>query len=299
MNSFLKKICFLSVAFSALALSSVMAQTRENMGEVYTGTNTTESGNKPIQTPLDGIYERKLHKEKQIIAYDFIHEKDVMWEKRIWREIDVNEKMNHPFKNEKEGQAFISILLKHANDGDIQLYGTGDDEFQVALPPEEQKGIGVSYDTVEVFDPETFEVTYTPVVNKFDPNSVQKFRLKEVWFFDEETSTMSVRILGIAPVMDKTDDNGNFLATVLLFWVYYPDLRVILARHEAFNEHNDAMRMSWEDIFENRHFASRITKESNVYDRRIQDYKAGLDILLEGEKIKDGIFNFEHDMWEY
>lgn len=298
MKSFLKKFCFLSIAFSALAFSSVTAQ-RENTGEVYPGANMTESGNTPNQTPRDNFYDRYLYAEKQIIPYDFIHEKDVFWEKRIWRELDVNEKMNHPFKNEKEGFSFISILLKHAENGDIQLYGTTDDEFKQALKPEEQKGIGTSYDTVVVFDPETFEEIITPVVNKFDPLTVKKYRIKEVWFFDEETSTMNVRILGIAPVMFKTNDNGDPLPPILMFWVYYPDLRPILSRHEAFNEQNDAMRMSWEDIFESRQFSSRIIKESNVYDRRIQDYKADLDILLEAEKIKDGIFNFEHDLWEY
>ena len=40
-------------------------------------------------------------------------------------------------------------------------------------------------------------------------------------------------------------------------------------------------------------------KESNVYDRRVMDYKAGIDILYEAEKIKYEIFNFEHDLWSY
>ncbi|MEM6723586.1 MAG: gliding motility protein GldN, partial [Bacteroidota bacterium] len=84
-----------------------------------------------------------------------------------------------------------------------------------------------------------------------------------------------------------------------LFWVYYPDAREVLARHFSFNPLNDAQRMSWEDIFELRYFASYITKESNVYDRRIQDYKAGVDILFEAEKIKNSIFNFEHDLWTF
>ena len=65
------------------------------------GGNVTESGNTPDNTPRDNFYDRYMYKEKQILAYDFIHEKDVFWEKRIWRVIDVREKMNHPFIYDK------------------------------------------------------------------------------------------------------------------------------------------------------------------------------------------------------
>jgi gliding motility associated protien GldN len=288
MTTFLKKFCFLSIVFSILAASAAFAQP-----------NKTESGKDATESPRDGAYDRYLYKEKKIITYDFLHEKDVFWEKRVWRVIDVNEKMNHPFRNGKKGYSFIEILLKHARENDIQVYNAGDDEFKDPFSAESQKNIGVTHDTIEVFDPETFVVTLTPVVNEFNAETVKKFRLKEVWFFDEETSTMGVRILGVAPIVRRTNDNGDVLFEGPMFWAYYPELREVLARHEAFNEANEAMRMSWEDIFENRHFASYITKESNVYDRRIQDYKSGLDGLLEAEKIKDGIFHFEHDLWEY
>jgi gliding motility associated protien GldN len=260
--------------------------------------DTTESGATTRKVPRDGFYDRYLHQEKRTIAYDFIHEKDVFWEKRIWRVIDVREKMNHPFKYEKE--PFIKILINHAQKGDIQLYGTMDDgAFTAPLSETECKTIGTTIDTITNFDPDSFNENTTVVVNDLNPDDIKKYRLKEVWFFDEETSTMGVRILGIAPIIQRYDDNGNFLNEGPMFWAYYPELREVLARHEAFNEANDAMRMSWEDMFESRHFASYVTKESNVYDRRIQDYKTGVDALLEADKIKDGMFHFEHDLWEY
>ena len=61
----------------------------------YAQNNLTESGNTPQQTPRDNFYNRYLHKEKKVIDHDFIHEKDVFWEKRIWRLIDIREKRNH------------------------------------------------------------------------------------------------------------------------------------------------------------------------------------------------------------
>jgi hypothetical protein len=36
-----------------------------------------------------------------------------------------------------------------------------------------------------------------------------------------------------------------------------------------------------------------------VYDRKIDEYLTGVDLLMESEKIKNDIFNWEHDLWQY
>jgi gliding motility associated protien GldN len=84
-----------------------------------------------------------------------------------------------------------------------------------------------------------------------------------------------------------------------MFWVYYPEAREVLSRERVFNAGNDASPSSWEDLMEMRFFASYIYKESNVLNRRLQDYLSGVDLLLEADKIKQEIFNFEHDLWSY
>ena len=111
----------------------------------------------------------------------------------------------------------------------------------------------------------------------------------------KKTSQMQVRIIGIAPMY--FDDAAQI--EIPLFWVYYPGARKILATHEAFNPKNDAQRWSWDDIFEMRLFTSMVTKESNVFDRRIQDYAGPMDALRESDRVKADIFNFEHDLWSY
>jgi len=245
--------------------------------------------------PRDGVYEEDA--PPPILEYDYVHQKDVFWEKRIWRVIDVREKMNHFFTYPKA--PLINIMVEHAQARDIQLYNGAYDDFTVPLDEQQLMEIGGSYDTIVTYDPETFEPINEVVYNELDPKDIKQFRVKEVWFFDEETSRLQVRILGIAPIKDVYDDAGNYLFSMPMFWAYYPELRYELAKHKAFNPMNDASSLSWFDIFEARYFSSYIYKESNVYDRRIQDYKNGIDILYEAEDIKNTIFNFEHDLWEY
>jgi gliding motility associated protien GldN len=137
------------------------------------------------------------------------------------------------------------------------------------------------------------------VKNELAWDKIIKFRLKEDWVFNENTSTMVCRIVGLAPVRELVLSDGTVAGDEVMYWVYYPDLRPILAKYEVFNPKNDAVRLSWEDLFEARMFESYIYKESNVYDRNIKEYATGIDQLLESERIKQNMFEFEHDLWNY
>jgi gliding motility associated protien GldN len=134
-------------------------------------------------------------------------------------------------------------------------------------------------------------------------DEIVKFRLKEEWVFDKESSKMYVRILGIAPVKSFIDEaTGTVLGESPMFWVYYPDLRPVLALYEVYNGKNFGAKMSWEELFESRYFTSYIIKSSieNPYDYFIKSYiKDDILRLLEGENLKTKIFNFEQGLWSY
>ena len=247
--------------------------------------------------PRDLFYDEVAVKERQPIPYDYINENDVYWHKRVWRVIDVKEKMNLPFKYEgldwKNLSPLVDIFRNPAVAGEKTVFD--DEYFKVPLTPDQVKAKGAGFDTIPLQD---FEGNYThdTVIEKiFDPNKVHHYRIKEDWFFNKKTGQMQVRIMGIAPMY--WDDQAQI--EIALFWVYYPWERDILARSEAFNFKNDAQRWSWEDVFEMRLFTSTIYKESNLFDRRIQDYAAGIDALRESDRIKGDIFNFEHDLWSF
>ena len=277
-----------SVGILCLLVTISLAQSTESKREV-TKPSEYDSG------VIDGIVAKTIISETPPLKYDHIREADVFWEKRIWRVLDVREKMNKSFVYPES--PFVNIILEAAQDGTIDVYM--DDKFTQKISQAEAQTMGVSIDTSEVFDPVTLESKLVITRNVLNWEDIKRFRLKEVWFFDEETSTMQVRIIGIAPLREVYDENNNFKYEQPMFWAYYPQLRNILARKPVMNPLNDAGRMSWDDIFEMRYFASYIYKESNVYDRRLQDYASGVDLLLEADKIKNEIFNYEHNLWSF
>ncbi len=255
------------------------------------------AGNENQEPPIDDIVERRTVTEKRILPYDHIRESDLLFQRRIWRVIDIREKMNLPFAYPE--RPFFTVLQDAAESGEITVYGTEDDKFTTPLSVEEVASMGASVDTVTTFDPETYEERQQIVTNELNPEDIKRYRVKEIWFFDTESSSLRVRILGIAPLKDEYDENGNFLYELPMFWVYYPDARKVLAKERAYAYGNDAANRTWEDIFESRFFSSYIYKESNVFDRRLQDYLTGIDLLMESDRIKREIFNMEHDLWEY
>ncbi|QNA43947.1 type IX secretion system ring subunit PorN/GldN [Lacibacter sediminis] len=255
----------------------------------------------------DASIERNLIKDRQPLAYENIREDDAVYRQRVWREIDTREKMNLPFRysaDEDNGnQRFISIILKAIRDREITAFDPLDDRFTTPLTPQAvMESFSGGVDTVPVYDLQGNIERYEVRTKEVDPDSIYQFRVKEEWVFDKESSRMFVRILGICPVKPIYTSTGQFIDMSPLFWIYYPDARGVLSRFEAFNGKNFGARMTWEELFENRMFSSYITKTTmdNPYDRRLKDFiKDPILRLLEGENIKDKIFNYEQDLWSY
>jgi gliding motility associated protien GldN len=293
MQNFFKWTC-LCFLFAAAPLA-VMAQDPEEVEVEQTETGPVVA---PGDMPIDDVVKKEIMTQRKVLAYQPIRESDIFWEKRVWRIIDIREKMNLPFAYPEE--PFFKILSDAATKGEMPVYSTEDDKFTKRLSTTDVLGMLSKTDTVITFDPETYEEKTQIVRNDINWEDVKRFRIKEIWFFDKETSTMNVRIMGIAPLIDVKDEQGNFRFERPLFWVYYPQARELFARHRVFTMGgNTNATISWEDQLEQRHFASYIYKESNVYDRKLEEYLTGVDLLMESEKIKNEIFNFEHDLWQY
>lgn len=255
----------------------------------------------------DNAVDRQLVRDRVPLAYENIREDDAVYRQRVWREIDTREKINLPFRyaaNEDNGnQRFISILYNAVQSGDITVFSGEDDRFTTPLTKEQvAQTITGGLDTVPVVDLNGEVTGYQARQRMIEPDSIYRFRLKEEWIFDKEASRMFVRILGIAPVMRKYTSSGIDVGDITLFWAYYPDLRPTLSKYEVYNGNNYAGRMSWEELFESRFFSSYITKSTvdNAFDKSLKEYiKDPLFRLLEGENIKEKIFNYEQDLWSY
>lgn len=255
------------------------------------------------QNVLDGVYIKQHATSRRVIPYTHLREADVMWSRRVWRILDMREKINHPLYfpifEINDRKSMIQVTRSVAEEGVVTAFSPFDDEFKLPLSVTEIESIGVTETTVEIEDPETFEITEKTIKNDFNPANVKRYRLKEDYFFDKQKSELDVRTIGLCPVLEKYDENGEYKGDSDMFWIYYPEIRMVYANAEVYNTSNDSERRTIEDIFWSRQFATFIYKENNVYDRLISEYKEGLDALLEGQRIHEEIRDWEQDLWEY
>jgi gliding motility associated protien GldN len=258
----------------------------------------------------DNAYDKGGLSDRTPLPYEHLRWDDALYSEKVWRELDLREKMNKVFvyeANDDNGsQVFVNMLLNAVKKGDVTAFAASDDRFTTPMTMAEidllTQGTADTNAVAKISDPNQIDY-YVVTKASFDPKSVTKIRIKEEWVFDREASRMFVRILGIAPVITKFNPNGTERGSQPLFWIYYPDLRPTLAKYEVYNPKNmGASRMTWEELFESRMFSSYITKSTldNPGNRNIkQMIKDPILALLEGDNIKDRIFNYEQDLWSY
>ena len=198
---------------------------------------------------------------------------------------------------------FFGIVKDLAEKGDIKIFR--DEFFKEPLSQDDLSSLVNKIDTTVVYDPDTYEEQIKIVKSEIDVEDIKRYRIKEVWYFDKESSRVRCQILGIAPVKDEIDTTtGELKYSLPLFWVYYPKMTELLSRRRVVNEYNEVAPMSWYHLFEARFFSSYIYKQSNSLGLRLEDvYKDSADtqydVLLESRKIENELFNFEHDLWTY
>jgi len=255
------------------------------------------------------------------LAYGYVHDRDVLMGKTIWEFIDLDERINFPLYYPidtanigKDRRSLFTTLLNGIKSGKItEVYA--DDYFNTKKTLKDMSSSFKYVDTTQagIDEINNYYDDYKKGKRVLDPQYINQkdltaqdisgYKIKGYWYFDKRQSELKYRLLGICPVSPEARDIGNENPDVIeLFWVYFPAIRDQLHEAKAFNDRNSAQPITFDHLLNSRRFNGVIYKEENVYgDRQISDYEkdnAQMQ-LLESERVKEKIRNFEQDMWNY
>jgi gliding motility associated protien GldN len=250
------------------------------------------------------------------IPYGFINERDILWSKIVWEEIDLNERINMPLYYPIDStsvngsrKSLFFTLLSAIKSGDIkEVYD--DSFFKSKLTETDIKQKLTRVDTSD-YAFELLNEGETNIKNYIDETSIKSedivgYKIKGIWYFDKRNGELRYRLLAIAPLAQDVQLLGREGLTtneyLPLFWVFYPDAREVLYNAYSFNSVNHRAPISFDDLLNARRFTSLIVREENIYgNRAISDYIQGnaLFQIRESERIREEIRNKELDMWNY
>ncbi len=257
-------------------------------------------------TVKDGLYDENETGVKAPMPLPYVREADVMWKKTIWREIDFRQKMNQgfyfPTTSHKNLRNLYTILKEALEDPTSGVVAFEDESITGELiKPTTWNDIKTQITEVQQI-PETDDygniISMKNVESEMSSAEVKRCQIKEEWYFDKQRSELLVKIIAICPIRIVEKDGAQ--VPQRLFWVPYDEnLRNVLINSPYFNRSNSANRLSYDDVFLRRVFDSYIIREDNIFDRSIQEYAKGIEILRESERIKQSIIDFEQNLWEY
>jgi gliding motility associated protien GldN len=247
------------------------------------------------------------------LEYGYVDDRDILYSRMTWEKVVLDERVNFPLYYPidtnnigKNRRSLFDVLISNVRSGKIKnIY---DDSYfnnkrtlkdiQAAMTMVDTTELGIE----QINAGETLSAEY---INRRDITAadIVEYRVKGMWYFDKRLGELKYRLLGIAPVAPDV----NFIDTetpdlVELFWIFFPDAREVLHEAKTFNNENSAIPLSFDHLLNARRFNGYVYQEENVQgDRKISEYISdnALMQLLESDRVKDKIRNFEMDMWSY
>lgn len=261
---------------------------------------------------------------RQPVELPTVSESDVKYMKFVWRRIELKEKINqklyYPSVDTPERQSLSSVLFNALQsvsmyddnetaqgpnfkgtpfEGAYTLIAYQDDDFTKPYHNIEDIPIFRARTSLTGITDSLGRQTFDTL--RVESRDVLSYMLKEVWFFDAKRSVWDVRIIGICPEyrIKKSIGERPYEHYEQNIWFYFPQARYYLCNKVCYNPHNDLEQWTYDDIFLMRMFNSYIVKESNPQNRMISEYTRGVEAILESERIKKELIEYENNLWEY
>lgn len=244
---------------------------------------------------------------------------DIVWSRIVYRVIDMREKQNYqlyfPVRPNDEYKSLFRLMLEAIADG-VPVYKRNPREIKPSFADsvklsgaELSKAFAyndnMDYNLLQINPVSQQVVIENTQYRNYVKNQI-KFLIQEIVFFDKHTSRMYSKIMAIAPLyalhpdnVDSKESMAYFRGSVLC-WFAFDELRPYLAKQNVISNGNETQRLTYDEFFAQKLYASYLLGDSNMFNRMLLEYVVDpVKIRKEQNRIETELLNFEQDIWEY
>jgi len=240
--------------------------------------------------PNDGFYHQSTLRGAKPFPIILPDKNNLKVYKRIWREIDVRDSVNRIFAT--PGETLIELVLDGIKNKKVIAY----ENPEFTKPISYEKVMSRLRDSViiPIQDDNGNVIGSKALLNDFNPDSVTRYEMKEDIVFDKIRGRMITEIISLAPIRIKSGFD------IKPFYLNFNQCRNLLAAREVIDLQRDIQNMSYDDLFIQRNFKSKITKEANPGDVKIsQKFPDDAAQQKESDRMEKEIRTYKKRLWKY
>ncbi len=232
---------------------------------------------------------------------------EVIWKREIYRTLDLKQEKNtalyYPVEPIGDKTNLFTLIFRLLADGKIPAYEYRLDGAEVLTSDNKVKFKDV-LDRFHIYYQIKKETgsrdTLFSVDNSDIPSSeVLSYFMKEVWYFDQRSSTYNSKVVAICPVLHRSGDFSLDVTKYPMFWLNYSDLSPYLGRMDIMTSNlNNTANVSVDDYFTTRQFKGDIYKTTNMLNQTLAQYcTTDSAMVKEQKKIEGQLKTFEEHLW--
>ena len=206
---------------------------------------------------------------------------DLVWMREVYRTIDLTKSGNgalyFPVEPIGKRMNLFSTIFKLLGQKKINAY-----EYQLDGTERLTKDNKVNF--MDVLD--RFQIYYERrevegrkdsalvIENSDIPSAdVKSYFIKEVWYFDRQTSTYGSAVTALCPVLHRSEEFSSEIVKLPMFWIDYKELAPYMTDTKVMTSNlNNVANSTLDDFFLSRKYEGDIYKTTNLQNQTLAQY---------------------------
>jgi len=227
------------------------------------------------------------------------------WQRTVYRFVDLKEEKNLPLYYPPQpvgnDMNLFTTIFRLMAEGKISVY-----DYSAEYEDFSENNVSNLKDILDknyiLYKEEAVPGNSKAVAIEIDNSDIPSeealgFYMKEMWYFDQQTSTYNSEIISLCPILFRSGEFGDDVARFPMFWVTYESIRPYISKTPVVtSDLNNARTLTLDDYFRKRMYNGEIYKVANMMNRSL-DRSNPDSLKAEQDRIEKQLETFSKAIW--